>query len=279
MYGFSNGFRNRRFRILLAVAVSFVFGCGSGPQTISDDKMADIVGDMYLADVVAESGMRMYVPGDSVKIYAPILARYGYDLNDFNHTVLTYADEPNRLQDLYKKVEERLKAKQEKYKPQARIEQLSANLWTRVDSMKINVNRFFDKKKFDVELKEPGVYNVSAEVKFALDDSTKNPRMTAWLTDKNDSVTGKQEIPLAKDTTYQRYNIRLVFDEKSFNKLKGCWMDYDSVLVVKIPKKKRKEKNDSIKGRQQVYFRNLSIKYDFAASDSMTKAADAKAEK
>lgn len=231
---------------------------------------------MYLADAVTESNMRIYVPHDSVKIYAHILAQYGYDLKDFNHTMLKYADDHSQLQDLYKIVEDQLKARQEEFKPQARIEQLSANFWLRGDSLKINVNRRFDKKKFDVELKESGVYNISTEVKFARDDSTKNPRITAWFSDKYDSIVGKQELILAKDSVYGFYKISMIFTDKNFNKLKGCWMDYDTVLVKKIPKKKRKEKNDSIEGRQHVYFRNMSIKYDFAASDSLAQSENTK---
>ena len=271
MNDFLNLPRKSRFysRLFISTAILLLVGCGSEQRTIPKDKMAKIVGEMYLADAVTESNMRMYVPNDSMRIYSPILAQYGYDLKDFNHTIMKYADDPNQLQDLYKRVEEQLKARQEEYKPQARIEQLSANFWLRGDSLQINVNRMFDKKKFDVELKETGVYNISAEVKFAHNDSTKNPRIIAWFTDKNDSIIGLQEASLAKDTVYGRYNIRMIFDNKSFNKLKGCWMDYDTVLVKKIPKKKRKEKKDSIEGRQHVYFRNMSIKYDFAASDSL----------
>lgn len=257
---------------------AFFIGCAGRPRIISDEKLTDIISDMYLADAVSESNMEMYTENDSVSIYAPILAKYGYNLNDFNYTMVKYSSESERLQDLYKKVEARLKARQEKYKPLARIEELSANMWTKADSLKIDINRLFIRRDFNAELKEPGVYNISAEVCFFADDSTKNPRMAAWFTDKNDSVIEKRELELTKDTTYNSYNISLMFSEKNknFNKLKGYWLNYDTVSIKTLSKRERRKQKreiwDSIDGKQHVNFRKLTIKYDFAASDSIKKA-------
>ena len=260
------------------ILAAFFAGCGGGPRIISEEKLTDIISDMYLADAVSESNMEMYTENDSISLYAPILAKYGYNLKDFNYTMVKYSAESERLQDLYKSVEWMLKARQEKYKPLARIEELSANHWTKADSIKININRLFTKRDFDAELKEPGVYNISTEVYFFADDSTKNPRMAAWLADKNDSVIEKREVELIKDTIYNSYNISLVFSEqnKKFNKLKGYWLNYDTVLIKTLSKrelrKRKREIWDSIDGKQHINFRKLTIKYDFAASDSIKKA-------
>lgn len=275
-----NSLRSTFAGLVVLALLSILLSCNS-KKVIPESKLVDILSEMYITDAFIErNSAEIYRnhPRDSVSIYGPIVAKYGYNLDDFRRSMLVYADKNNGLQNIYKKVQEQLTAKKKEYEPQARIEELSKNLWIAPDSMTVDINSVFRKINFDVVLKETGVYQVSADARFFKDDSTKNPRMAVWFAkDNTDSIHKKQEVTLNKDTSFQSYGFEVLFADPEFNLLKGYWLDYDTVNVqrVKLSAKAlnaRKERlgnkyYDSVIGKQHFMLRNITIKYDFEASE------------
>lgn len=58
-----------------------------GPKEIPDDKMADIIHDVFLVNAYYNQFGSGKIRTDSVDIYAPILEKYGYTVEDFRYSI------------------------------------------------------------------------------------------------------------------------------------------------------------------------------------------------
>lgn len=225
-----------KINIVITILVSILLASCSKSKTIPDKKLVNILYDMYLLDAVTyNTGISNY--DDSVRVYDPITEKYGYSVDDLNRTLRKHILKDGQLQKIFEKVNVKIAAEKKKWEPEARIEKLSQNQFRGTDSMVIN-STVFSPRGFNVKLDEIGVYDVSAEFFFFEDDSTKNPKMTVWMSSQRhrDSVVNKQEISLEKDTVYKSYSLRITFDDPEFNLLKGNWVEYDQDTSKNIAK-------------------------------------------
>jgi hypothetical protein len=224
-----------------------------------------------------------------MRIYEPIIEKYGYKFDDLHRTLLDYATKDGKLQSVHDKVAKKIAAEKKIYQPLARIEKLSENMNVGADSVSI-VSKTFNKRNIEVRLSEQGVYDVSASYFFFKNDSTKNPKMVVWLESRThkDSIVDKQEINLVKDTVFTDYSIRVKFTDPNFNLLKIYWLDCDmppdllkstpatstakpvtsSRISNPKPVKKPKDiKKDTIT-KQHFIITGMTVKYNFEESDS-----------
>ncbi len=72
---------------MVATALLMSVGCSSH-RTIPDDELAEILHDVYLTNAYVNTKPFEL---DSVAIYEPILARYGYSVEDFNYTIGSFS--------------------------------------------------------------------------------------------------------------------------------------------------------------------------------------------
>jgi hypothetical protein len=229
-----------------------------------------------------------------LKIYEPIIEKFGYDFEDLRNTFLKYTAEDGKLQSVLKKAVKRIDDEKNIYKEPARIEKLSENMNVGTDSVSL-VSRTLNKQNIEVRLSEKGVYDISASYFFYKNDSTINPKMAVWLESAayKDSIMEKQEISLLKDTVFTDYLIRVKFNDPKFNVLKIYWLDFEQKTEVSKPeiavssparptrparptnnriidtKKKPdvKVKQDTTT-RQHLIIRRKSVKYNFEESDT-----------
>lgn len=103
----------------MIVLLSFTSCKEEGPQIIPRNTLSEIYAEMLLTDqwIVNTSGARSIA--DTSLVYKPILEQYGYTLEDYQHTVNTYLDEPNRFAKIFARTEnilnnQLLRAKEEK---------------------------------------------------------------------------------------------------------------------------------------------------------------------
>ena len=76
---------------LLLVCMLFAGGCNR-PSEISDSELEDIFRDIYIANAFKQIN---YYGVDTIDLYAPILESYGYDIDDFNSTMLGFTKRKN----------------------------------------------------------------------------------------------------------------------------------------------------------------------------------------
>lgn len=76
--------KRRGVYVILLVVVIFSLGSCNRKKTIPDDTLSDIFRDMFIVNAYAG---QKNMDWDSINIYEPILNDYGYDTDDFIHTV------------------------------------------------------------------------------------------------------------------------------------------------------------------------------------------------
>lgn len=87
-----------------------IASCGPKVKLIPKDKLALIHMDMLMADQWLKiAGNRQKV--DTFQLYAPIFTKYGYDTEDYRHTVEYYLDSPEEFSKIFDKTTELLRAR------------------------------------------------------------------------------------------------------------------------------------------------------------------------
>jgi hypothetical protein len=271
----------RKFYIVF-ILIAFI-SC-SKQRIIPEETLVEIVYKMYITDAVLVTHSSSILLQDSMKIYEPLVEKFGYNFDDLRRTFLQYTAQDGKLQSVLDKVNQKIAAEKEIYQPIARIEKLSENMNVGADSISV-VSRTVNKHNIEVKLSEQGVYDVSASYFFYKNDSTKNPRMSVWLESRahKDSIMDKQEISLVKDTVFNDYSARVKFNNPDFNILKIYWLDFDKKTDTVKQKSatqrnadkrtnSRQKPNAKIKPdtttRQHYTIKRMSVKYNFEESDT-----------
>ncbi|MDR1897482.1 MAG: DUF4296 domain-containing protein, partial [Prevotellaceae bacterium] len=214
-------------KLFIALLLVFV-SCSK--TLIPENTLAKILYEMYLTEaIIASQGELQSSVIDSTRVYEPIIEKYGYSLTDLRKTMIAYAAKKDKLPSVYEKVRAMLADEKRIYQPLARIEKLSKNIYIGSDSIMVK-SRSFNKRPFNlITLTEQGIYDVSASFFFFKNDSTKNPKMTVWLESRlhKDSIVGKQEADLIKDSLFNHYSLKVAFNNPDFNQLKGFWLDFE----------------------------------------------------
>jgi hypothetical protein len=260
-----------------------VFTACSGQKIIPEKTLINIIYEMYIVDAVLLTHDSRSLYKDSLRIYEPVVERFGYSVDDLHRTLLKYTAKDGKLQSVIDSVIKKVTSEQDIYRPVARIEKLSENMHVGADSISI-VSKTVNKYNTEIILSEQGVYDISASYFFHKNDSTKNPRMAAWLESRTfkDSITNKQEKILKKDTVFSKYSVSVKFSDPSFNILKIFWIDCDvkepapagREPVTRNPVgkrtvstlKKAKVKTDTIT-KQNYIIAKMSVRYNFEKSD------------
>lgn len=105
----------RRIISMLIVAATValsIAGCNRR-QTIPEDTLAAILRDAYLTNAYLGN---QYMNIDSIKIYEPILSRYGYSQSDFQYTIGNFSRRKSaKLGMVLRNAEDQLREQAEKY--------------------------------------------------------------------------------------------------------------------------------------------------------------------
>ncbi|MBO7641503.1 MAG: DUF4296 domain-containing protein [Bacteroidales bacterium] len=96
-------------RILLCLALAVcLFSCSRGRKVIPADRMARIYEEIMVLDQwIRLTGTEMR-KADTSLVYAPVLARYGYTVEDYYNSVEYYFTEPAEFVEILEKVHDRL---------------------------------------------------------------------------------------------------------------------------------------------------------------------------
>ena len=89
--------------LVLVVAVS----C-RGPRVIPRSKLADIYYDLFLREQQVRDDPELHRQADTMLVYNPVFERYGYDTDDYLHSIRYYLKDPERFAKMMQSVAERL---------------------------------------------------------------------------------------------------------------------------------------------------------------------------
>ena len=102
-----------------------VWSC-RGPKLISKSEMKDIYIDMFILDQQLKDDRTLKRHADTMLVYEGVLEAYGYDTDDYLHSVAHYLKDPERFAKMLKQVsdelERRSKEVDKEIKAQERLE-------------------------------------------------------------------------------------------------------------------------------------------------------------
>lgn len=173
-------------RVIIAIIALIVAAC-SGPKVIPDKILADIFHDAFLANAYTTEAN---IATDSLYVYEPIFKRYGYTMDDLQHTLTTINErKSSRISDIMyevsRKLEEEYRVEQRKIIVLDTIDNYAKRVYTRTvysDSL-IRVKKFRDTTKLQIRLKDliKGEYTVSFDYLIDTLDENRNSRVEAYV--------------------------------------------------------------------------------------------------
>lgn len=107
----------KRFcHIVLLLAVVAVAAC-RGPRVIPRAKMVDIYCDMFMADQQVREDDLPRTAMDSLLVYEAVFNKYGYDTDDYMHSLRHYLKDPERFAKVFEEAAARLEGQAKSLEP------------------------------------------------------------------------------------------------------------------------------------------------------------------
>jgi hypothetical protein len=176
----------------------------SGPRVIPDNILKDIIHDAYLANAYLEEAN---INDDSLYIYEPIFERYGYTIEDMQHTIMGFSERKSAmLSDLMYEVNQRLseesKVEQRKIVVLDTIDNIAKREYTRTvysDSL-IRVKHLRDSSKLRITITDlvPAEYTVSFTYLIDTLDENRNSRVEAYLINRDSDQLMRHTMMLSR---------------------------------------------------------------------------------
>lgn len=191
-------------KIIALLATLLVASCSGRAKVIPDDVLVNIFHDAFLANAYMNEAN---INQDSILLYEPIFKRYGYTMNDLQHTLTTINErKSSRISDIMHDVNDRLeresKMEQRKMVVLDTIDNLAKRTYTRTmysDTL-IRVKELRDTNKLRISLKDlvEGEYTVSFDYLIDTLDENRNSRVEAYLIVNDTTHTLRHTMMLSR---------------------------------------------------------------------------------
>lgn len=191
-------------KIIALLATLLVAACSGRAKVIPDDVLVNIFHDAFLANAYMNEAN---INQDSILLYEPIFKRYGYTMNDLQHTLTTINErKSSRISDIMHDVNDRLeresKMEQRKMVVLDTIDNLAKRTYTRTmysDTL-IRVKELRDTNKLRITLKDlvEGEYTVSFDYLIDTLDENRNSRVEAYLIVNDTTYTLRHTMMLSR---------------------------------------------------------------------------------
>lgn len=196
------------------VAIATLLGsmACSGPRVIPDNILIDIFHDAYIANAYIDE---CNINSDSLYIYEPIFERYGYTMDDLQHTIMTFTERKSAmLSDLMHEVNSRIdaesKVENRKMIILDTIDNIAKRAYTRTiysDTL-IRVKHMRDTTKLRITISDliPAEYSVSFDYLIDSLDENRNSRIEAYLLTYDTVQTLRHTMMLSRyrEASYSR---------------------------------------------------------------------------
>lgn len=198
-------------RAIMAIVALAVAAC-SGPKVIPDQDLVNIFHDAFVVNAYMSEAD---ITSDSLYVYEPIFIRYGYTMDDLQHTLTTINErKSSRISDIMsevsRKLEQESKAEHRKIVVLDTIDNVAKRAYTRTvysDTL-IRVNELRDTSKLRITLKDliKGEYTVSFDYLIDTLDENRNSRVEVYLVvnDTTNSLRHTMMLSRYRDGKYSR---------------------------------------------------------------------------
>ncbi len=212
-------------------------GC-KGPKEIPSEDLVKIFHDAFLANAYIDQHL---TGEDSLKVYESIFERYGYTLDDVQHTIKTFSERKSeRLSDLVDRASVMLEAEMREHSYKVMIldtiDRVAQRTFTHtlVQDSLIHVTRLKDTTKIQLRVEEliPGKYTVSFDYLIDSLDENRNSRIELHVV-RNDSTevlrhtsmmsrhrAGKYSRELNIDSTHKTLCLNMFYHTRNEERVK-----------------------------------------------------------
>lgn len=216
----------------MAIVALAVAAC-SGPKVIPDQDLVNIFHDAFVVNAYMSEAD---ITSDSLYVYEPIFKRYGYTMDDLQHTLTTINErKSSRISDIMsevsRKLEQESKAEHRKIVVLDTIDNVAKRAYTRTvysDTL-IRVNELRDTSKLRITLKDliKGEYTVSFDYLIDTLDENRNSRVEVYLVvnDTTNSLrhtmmlsryrNGKYSRKFSADTQHKELYVNMYYHPKN----------------------------------------------------------------
>ncbi len=224
-----------RYMSVAVVLVATLLGIAScsGPKVIPDKDLVNIFHDAYIANAYISENVKN---SDSLYIYEPIFERYGYTMEDLQHTIMTFTERKSAmLSDLMYEVNRRIdaeaKAEARKIVVLDTLDNIAKRTYTRTmysDSL-IRVKRFKDTTKLRITLDNivPAEYTISFDYLIDTLDENRNSRIEVYFIDRDTQQVLRHTMMLSRyreakysrkfsaDTTHRELYVNMYYHPRN----------------------------------------------------------------
>ena len=190
--------------ITTAAVILSCMACSHRPKVVPDDVLKDIFHDAYIANAyIDEANINV----DSTHVYEPIFERYGYTMEDFHYTIMTFTERKsamlsNLMYEVNVRINEESKIEARKMIVLDTIDNIAKREYTRTvysDSL-IRVKRMRDTSKLRITISDlvPAEYTISFTYLIDTLDENRNSRVEAYLLTQDSSQLMRHTMMLSR---------------------------------------------------------------------------------
>ncbi len=228
----------RSWLLFLFLVIIFV-SCGQkeNERLIPRKDLIPLLIDMHIADAIAMNHTinNQFKDLDSSRIYSSVIKKHGYSKEELLSTMKYYSSRPKKITSIYDEVFSELSIRAEEAKS-ARNKYNTSNLdiiWKPEESRYIITGKESQyPKAFEFPIDSAGIFVINASVKITDEDSSLNPRITAYFfSQENDALQHRlyfDETPLPKSRYAREYTLVQKCIDPSFTHMKIIIPEYDN---------------------------------------------------
>jgi hypothetical protein len=203
-------------------------------KLIPEKEMVSVLTDLYLADgLLANPFVRIHFTAkDSIINYIEIINQHGFSKEQVDKSLKYYfTEDPKKLQKIYDQVLANLSEIQSGLEL-ATPEPKRINLWNRKEKLSVPEEGAHDLLYFNIPVKDTGLYEISFMAILYNDDTSINPRASAFFWHASDTADGVRDpwddIALIRDGTRHNYSVSRTLTDTAFTHIRGWLFQCDA---------------------------------------------------
>lgn len=131
--------------------MTLIWSCSSSKPQITENKMADIIADLTLAEAYAHRPYKSLLnDSDRRLLRQSILQKYNVTPQEFDSTLMWYGHHMDKYSELYEKVDKRLDKRAQTISPNTQTDINSKSLWPLPDMITISPKSLADGCSFTI---------------------------------------------------------------------------------------------------------------------------------
>lgn len=127
----------RYLKYIIPVSIALILCSCREKAIIPENTLAKIYYDIYMADEILRDDAVLRKKADSLKVYEPILGKYGYTVDDYLQSVNIYLERPDKFKKVFEDTKSMLEKRKSVLEKVMEVEGKWSSHWDIVDSLEL----------------------------------------------------------------------------------------------------------------------------------------------